>query len=68
MIAPIVEEIAKEYEGKVKVGKINVDQQPELASAFNIVSIPTIMIFKNGKIEDMVIGYKPKEQLIELLK
>lgn len=68
MIAPIVEEIAKEYEGKVKVGKINVDQQPELASAFNIVSIPTIMIFKNGKIENMVVGYKTKEQLVALLK
>ncbi len=68
MVAPIVEEIAEEYAGRVKVGKVNVDEQPELSSAFRIASIPTIMIFKNGKISDTVIGYRPKEQLIQLLK
>ena len=68
MVAPIVEEIAKEYMGKVKVGKINVDEQPELASAFRIASIPTIMIFKNGKIIDTVIGYQSKERLVQHLK
>lgn len=68
MVAPIVEEIAKEYMGKVKVGKINVDEQPELASAFRIASIPTIMIFKNGKIIDTVIGYQSKERLVQQLK
>lgn len=68
MIAPIVEEIAEEYKDTVKVGKVNVDEQPELSAAFNISSIPTIMIFRNGKIENTVIGYKPKEQLVSLLK
>lgn len=68
MVAPIVEEIAKEYTGNVKVGKINVDDQPELASAFRIASIPTIMIFKNGKIIDTIIGYHSKERLIQMLK
>ncbi len=68
MIAPIVAEIAEEYAGKVKVGKVNVDEQPQLASAFRIASIPTIMIFKDGKISDTVIGYRPKEQIEALLK
>lgn len=68
MVAPIIEEIAKEYTGKVKVGKINVDEQPELASAFRIASIPTIMIFKNGKIIDTIIGYQSKERLVQQLK
>lgn len=68
MVAPIVEEIAKEYTGNVKVGKINVDDQPELASAFRIASIPTIMIFKNGKIIDTIIGYHSKERLVQMLK
>lgn len=67
MIAPLVEEIAEEYAGRVKVGKVNVDEQSRLAAAFRIESIPTIMIFKNGKITDTVIGYKPKKQLLELL-
>lgn len=68
MIAPIVEELAKEYAGKVKVGKVNVDEQPQLAAAFGIESIPTIKIFKNGKVTDSVIGYQPKEKLEALLK
>lgn len=68
MVAPIVEEIAKEYTGNVKVGKINVDDQPELASAFRIASIPTIMIFKNGKIIDTIIGYHSKDRLVQMLK
>lgn len=68
MAAPIVEEIAKEYAGKVKVGKVNVDEQPELASAFRIESIPAFMIFRNGKVIDTVIGYQSKERLVQLLK
>ena len=50
MVSPIIDEIAEEYDGKIKVGKVNVDEQGELASEFAIVSIPTIMIFKNGKV------------------
>lgn len=68
MAAPIVEKIAKEYAGKVKVGKVNVDEQPELASAFRIESIPAFMIFRNGKVIDTVIGYQSKERLVQLLK
>ena len=68
MIAPIVGELAEEYAGKLKVGKVNVDEQPELASAFNIASIPTIMVFKNGILTDKVIGFKPKQELELLIK
>lgn len=67
MIAPIVEEIAQEYADSVKVGKVNVDEERELAINYRIESIPTIMIFKNGKLADKVIGYKSKEELEKLL-
>lgn len=67
MVAPIVEEIAQDYAGTVKVGKVNVDEQPQLAMAYDIESIPTIMIFKDGKVADKVIGFRPKEQIEALL-
>ena len=67
MIAPIVEEIAQEYADSVKVGKVNVDEERELAINYRIESIPTIMIFKNGKLTDKVIGYRSKEELEKLL-
>lgn len=67
MIAPVVEEIAEEYEGKVKVGKINVDEQSELVAEYMISSIPTIMVFKDGKITATKIGYCEKESLEALL-
>ena len=51
MLGPIIEEIANDYEGKVKVGKVNVDEQPNLASKYGIASIPTVIVFKNGKPE-----------------
>lgn len=68
MLAPIVEDIAKEYDGKLKVGKVNVDEEPELAGAFQVASIPTVVILKNGKIVNQSIGYKPKEELVKLLE
>lgn len=68
MIAPFVEEIAKEYEGKVKVGKINVDDEGELAVKFGIMSIPTVMVIKDGKVVNTAVGYRSKEQLVDLLK
>lgn len=68
MLAPAVEEIAEEYEGKAKVGKINVDDEQELASAFGIASIPTVVVIKDGKIADNSVGYVPKEKLEEMLK
>lgn len=53
MLGPIIEEIANDYEGKVKVGKVNVDEQPNLASKYGIASIPTVIVFKNGKPEKL---------------
>ncbi len=67
MIAPIIEEIAEEYEGSVKVGKVNVDEEPELASKFGIVSIPTIILIKDSKIAATAVGYMTKDKLIKEL-
>lgn len=68
MIAPIIEEIAKEYEGKVKVGKVNVDEQSALAAKYGIMSIPTLILFKNGEIAEKMVGLRSKEQIAEILK
>lgn len=65
---PIIAELAKEYEGKFKVAKVNVDENPNIASNYGIRSIPTIMLFKNGKLEDTLIGLAPKDRLEEFLK
>ena len=67
MIAPTIAEIAEEYDGTVKVGKVNVDEQPELASAFRIESIPTIVVIKDGVIADVAVGFRSKEQIISML-
>ena len=66
MIAPILEEIAQERED-IKVGKVNVDEQPALAAQFGIASIPTLMLFKEGKAVDTVIGYRNKAQLEDFI-
>ncbi len=63
MIAPAVEAIAEEREGSLKVGKVNVDEEGTLAMQFGIQSIPTLLLFKNGKLVDSAIGYRTKEQL-----
>ena len=67
MLAPTVAEIAEESAGKVKVGKINVDEEPELAAAFRINSIPTVVLMRDGKVENLVVGYCPKERLTAML-
>jgi thioredoxin 1 len=67
MIAPTVEEIAKEYEGKVKVCKLNTDENPDIASKYKIMGIPTIIFFKNGENVDQVVGAVPKPQLMAKL-
>ncbi len=59
MLAPIVAEIAEQYAGKVKVGKVNVDDEPELAAKFGITGIPTLILIKQGKIADKAVGYRP---------
>ena len=63
IIGPVVEELAKEYEGKVKVVKLNVDDNPESAGQFNVMSIPTLMIFKGGQPVKTIIGAQPKENI-----
>lgn len=68
MIAPIVQEIAKEANGKYKVGKVNVEEEPELATAFQVASIPMLAVVKDKKVVKTAVGYKPKEQILELLK
>lgn len=67
MLAPIVAEFADEHDGEVKVCKVNVDEQPELAAQYNISSIPTILIFKNGVLTNTAIGYQPKAKLETLI-
>lgn len=68
MIAPIVSEIAEESADRIKVGKVNVDEEQMLAAQFEIISIPTLLVFKNGKIVNKVIGYRSKAELLALLK
>ncbi len=67
MVAPIVEEVAKEVEGKAKVGKVNVDDEPELAREYNVMSIPTLIVIKNGEETERSVGAKPKAQLVKML-
>ena len=67
MIAPIVAEIAEEYAGKLKVGKVNVDDEIELAREFKIASIPTLVLIKDGKVAATSVGYRPKSEIIALL-
>ena len=66
MVAPILEQIDQERED-IKVCKINVDEQPELAAAFNIMSIPTLMVVKEGKVTNKAMGARPKEQILAML-
>ncbi len=63
MVAPIIEELAKEYEGKIAFGKVDVDQNPKIASKYGIMSIPTLIIFKDGKPISQTVGSKPKSEL-----
>lgn len=66
MVSPIVEEIAAER-SDIKVCKVNVDEQPELAVQFGVMSIPTLVVIKNGKIEGQMVGARPKQDILEML-
>ncbi len=68
MVAPVVEEISEQYEGQVKVVKVNTDENPNVASQYGIRSIPTLMIFKDGQRVDMVVGAVPKTTLANTLE
>lgn len=68
MIAPILAEIAEEYEGRVKIGKVNVDDEPELAGTFHIASIPTLLLVREGKIVAQSVGYRPKSHIAAMLE
>lgn len=67
MLSPVISQIADEYDGKVKVGKINVDDEMELAAAFNVSSIPMLVVMKDGKVTNSSIGVVPKAQITAML-
>ena len=66
-MAPVIEELATELDGKAKVGKINVDENSDIAVKYNVMSIPTLIIFKNGKEEKRLVGLRDKEELLSIL-
>lgn len=67
MLGPIIEQVAEEFEGKVKVCKLNVDQSPQVAQRFGVSSIPTVLLFKNGQRVDGFVGAQPKKAVVEWL-
>jgi thioredoxin 1 len=67
MIAPIVEELAEEYSGKLKIGKVDVDNHQQIAMQFGIRSIPTLLVFKDGKVVEQIVGAAPKKMLVDKL-
>ena len=67
MLSPVIAELAEELDGKVKVGKVNVDEQNELAFQYRVASIPTLLVFKNGELVKTSVGFMPKAEILELL-
>jgi thioredoxin 1 len=67
-IAPIVEELAREYEGRLKVMKLDVDENPRTASTYKVQSIPTLLVFKDGKLAERIVGAVPKQVIIDKLE
>ena len=67
MLAPLIEDLAKEYEGKIKVGKVNVDEQQELAMKYRVVSIPTLVLFREGQAVNRLVGAVPKGRIEEMI-
>ena len=67
MIAPIVDELAEEYAGKLKIGKVDVDNHQQIAMQFGIRSIPTLLVFKDGKVVEQIVGAAPKKMLVDKL-
>lgn len=68
MLAPVIEEVSNEYGDSISVGKVDVDKCPDLAQQFRVMSIPTLILFKDGKVVDQQMGYKPKAALEDMIK
>ena len=68
MMGPIIDQLAEEYEGKAKVGKVNVDEEGELSQAFGVMSIPTIVLVKDGKVVRQAVGARPKAEVEAMLQ
>ncbi len=66
-LAPVIEEIAEDYSGEIKVGKLNVDENPGASSAYDVRSIPTLIVFKDGAVLDRIVGALPKNQITDLV-
>ena len=67
MVAPIIDQLEEEYAGKIKVGKVNIDEQYDLAMKYHIASIPTLMLFDGGEAMGTLVGYRPKESIEEFI-
>lgn len=67
MLSPVISEIAEEYGDKIKVCKVNVDDEGELAASFNVMSIPTLVVVKDGKVTNSAVGVRPKAQIVEMI-
>ena len=67
-IGPVIEELAKEYEGKLKIGKVNVDHNPQISTNYGITSIPAILFIKNGEIVDKLVGAQPKSNFVKKIE
>ena len=67
MIAPIIEELAADYDGKAAIGKLNVDEHGEVAQKYGIMSIPSLLVFKNGNVVEQIVGFRPKQEFSKLL-
>lgn len=68
MVSPIVDQIAEESDGSFKVGKVNVDEQPELTAQFGVMSIPTLLVLENGKVKTSSVGARPKDAILAMLR
>jgi len=66
-LSPVIEEISNDYEGSVKVGKVNVDENPQTTMKFRIISIPTLIVFKNGEVAEQIVGAVPKSEIEKVL-
>lgn len=68
MVAPVIDELADEYAGKIIIGKLNVDEHPAIAGKYSVMSIPTLAIFKNGEIAEQTVGFRGKPDLVKMIE